>query len=63
VLEKEGITRGAFLQMLNLLGITSRIKDEKKCSGSINNMDSKIKREITGEIGLGKGSILRQRVD
>jgi hypothetical protein len=63
VLEKEGITRGAFLQMLNLLGITSRIKDEKKSSGSINNMDSKIKREITGEIGLGKGSILRQRVD
>ena len=54
VLKKEGITRGAFLQMLNLLGITSRIPDEKKSSGSINNMGSKIKSDVKGGIGLGK---------
>lgn len=54
VLEKEGITRGAFLQMLNLLGITSRIPDEKKSSGSINSMGSKIKSDVKGGIGLGK---------
>ena len=63
VLEKEGITRGAFLQMLNLIGVTSRIEDEKKSSGSIDNMARKMKQEIIGEIGLGKGSILRKRVD
>ena len=54
VLKKEGITRGSFLQMLNLLGITSRIPDVKKESGSINNMGSKIKSDVKGGIGLGK---------
>jgi hypothetical protein len=52
VLEKEGITRGAFLQMLNLLGITSRIPDEKKSSGSsVKSMESQIKREIRDDVG------------
>ena len=52
VLKKEGITRGAFLQMLNLIGVTSRIPDEKKSSGSsVKSMESQIKREIRDDVG------------
>ena len=58
VLKKEGITRGAFLQMLNLIGVTSRIPDVKKDSGSINSMEAKMNREIVGK-GLSESSILR----
>jgi hypothetical protein len=55
LLEKEGIPMGTFLQMLSLVGVTSRVKREEKGSsvlGSGTNTGVPKRRELIGDLGL-----------